>query len=85
MKEIKQVIFAGCFGVGFGLGLGCLLGYQLHEQTTPAAEVAQQTAANTNKIAEIVAWRDKYAKPKVIKPTKECRQVRSAIPCDIRH
>ena len=66
-NQIRAIGFA-CF---FGLGLGLLMGYQLHEQTTPAAEVAQQTASNTNKIAELCAWRDKYAKAIVIKPTEE--------------
>ena len=78
--KICLVGFA-CF---FGLGLGLLMGYQLHEQTTPAAEVAALTLSNTNKIAELVAWRDKYAKPIVIKPTKECIPVRAAVPCDIK-
>ena len=66
MKRLTELVAVGCFC----LGLGATMGYQLHEQTTPAAEVAQQTAANTNKIAELCAWRDKYAKPIVIKATR---------------
>jgi hypothetical protein len=53
------------------MGLGLLMGYQLHEQTTPAAEIAKITNSNTNKINELIAWREKYANTIVIKPTVE--------------
>lgn len=41
-----KIAFACCFG----LGLGTMMGYQLHEQTTPAAEVAQITLNNQAQI-----------------------------------
>jgi hypothetical protein len=65
--SISHLACACCFG----LALGFVMGYQLVEQTTPAAEVAQMTHSNTNKINELIAWRDKYAKTIVIKPTVE--------------
>ena len=66
---MRDIIFSACFG----LGLGSMLGYQLHEQTTPAADIAKITNSNTAKINELIAWRDKYAKPIVIKPTQEVK------------
>ena len=67
---MRDIIFAACFG----LALGVAMGYQLHEQTTPAAEVAQMTHSNTNKIAQIEAWLSQYRdRPIVIKPTQEVK------------
>lgn len=59
------------FSCCFGLGLGLLMGYQLHEQTTPAAEVAALAHSNAGKIAQIEAWLARYRdRPVVIQPNK---------------
>lgn len=61
MKETHISYETACsFSCCFGLALGAFMGYQLHEQTTPAAEVAALSHSNANKIAQIEAWLEKY-------------------------
>lgn len=72
MNDTEKLIYIAGFSCCFGLDLGGLLGYQLHEQTTPAAEVAVITHSNANKIAQIEAWLEKYrGRAVVIQPTRE--------------
>jgi hypothetical protein len=81
IKE-TEYIFSVCnlaFACCFGLGLGVLMGYQLHEQTTPAAEVAQMAASNTNKIREIEMWKESVSSFTVDELNEMCPAVTGII------
>ena len=77
-REVSPIFHIALFHIALacflGIGLGLLMGYQLKEQTTPAAEVAQMAASNKAKISQLEHWRDIHMRvPIVIKPTEICK------------